>query len=880
MNPDMRTAWPLVGRQEELALVERAMAHGGRGGIVLAGAAGVGKSRLAGECVEAAEKKGFTTFSAIGTHAAASIPFGALAHLLPEAVPSGPGRANVLRAAAEAMLQQSGDARILIQVDDAHLLDDHSAALLHHLTLTERAFPILVVRTGEPVPDPIVGLWKDEVCDRVELQPLSQPEADELLEAALGSEIEATTSNRLWELTRGNPLFLRELVLAALDDGTIVQTEGVWRWKGPVTPNPRLVEVIGWRLEGLDDNEQEAMEIVAVGEPIEFSILESLASLGAIDGLERRDVIEQTIQRRRIKVRTSHPLYGEVLRAELSPVRAATINRELAEALERTGSRRSGDLLRIAAWRLTAGESGDPALYLQAAQRALLLYDYSLAKRLAQTAAEVGGGPEAAHVLAGSLMGEGSFEEADQIFARLVAEADGDAQLVRAVLARANNLYWDLGYSDEAFDVLSGAESSVSDVDLKDELAAGRAYLLFFTARLDEAIQAGRPILERKGASPRATLEALGAVGESLIYAGRPEEGLKLLDRHLGQIEEILPQVPYGPIAIATYRSLAAFFSGRLSEGVALLERQRNDALQTGPDWAPAFMEGLLGLLLRMQGRVRTASRSLRQGIVLARETNIAGQLALFLVELAHSLALLGDTEGAKEALQEAKSNRLPTRNLFDAWFFFPDIWTCACEGRISTAIEQAIAAADSMEGMGARGLEAIALHDVARLGQPDLVSKRLTCLTEESDGLLIPAFARHTTALVNRDPGALESVSVSFEEMGAFLLAAEAAAEAAHFYRQSESRSRALATASRAGALAGLCEGARTPALADIEGSLPLTEREREVAALAVRGRSNKEIAECLVVSVRTVENHLQNVYTKLGVSGRDELHSFAALN
>jgi DNA-binding CsgD family transcriptional regulator len=52
-----------------------------------------------------------------------------------------------------------------------------------------------------------------------------------------------------------------------------------------------------------------------------------------------------------------------------------------------------------------------------------------------------------------------------------------------------------------------------------------------------------------------------------------------------------------------------------------------------------------------------------------------------------------------------------------------------------------------------------------------------------------------------------------------------------------------------------------------------PLTRREREVAGLAAQGRTNRDIADELVVSVRTVENHLQRVYAKLGVGSRDEL-------
>jgi DNA-binding CsgD family transcriptional regulator len=76
-----------------------------------------------------------------------------------------------------------------------------------------------------------------------------------------------------------------------------------------------------------------------------------------------------------------------------------------------------------------------------------------------------------------------------------------------------------------------------------------------------------------------------------------------------------------------------------------------------------------------------------------------------------------------------------------------------------------------------------------------------------------------------------------------------------------------------RGGALAARCVGARTPGLVAAAGVVPLTRREREVAALAARGCPSKEITARLHLSIRTVDNHLQNAYAKLGVSRRNEL-------
>jgi ATP/maltotriose-dependent transcriptional regulator MalT len=135
----------------------------------------------------------------------------------------------------------------------------------------------------------------------------------------------------------------------------------------------------------------------------------------------------------------------------------------------------------------------------------------------------------------------------------------------------------------------------------------------------------------------------------------------------------------------------------------------------------------------------------------------------------------------------------------------------------------------------------------------------------------------RHSRPTRRRSPAGdapgLDSAAAAFEQMGAVLYAGEAAASAACRYREQGRTGSALTAAARAKRFADRCEGARTPALRALDASLPLTEREYEIAGLAARGPSNKQIAERLVVSVRTVDNHLHNAYSNLNVAHRDQL-------
>lgn len=89
---------------------------------------------------------------------------------------------------------------------------------------------------------------------------------------------------------------------------------------------------------------------------------------------------------------------------------------------------------------------------------------------------------------------------------------------------------------------------------------------------------------------------------------------------------------------------------------------------------------------------------------------------------------------------------------------------------------------------------------------------------------------------------------------------------------RRQERRS-AVRADHRSRELLGACEGAQSPLVWHLGAAAPLTDREREVAVLAARGLSSKEVARRLTLSPRTVDNHLQRVFQKLGASGRSEL-------
>src|SRR6185369_13210155 len=147
-----------------------------------------------------------------------------------------------------------------------------------------------------------------------------------------------------------------------------------------------------------------------------------------------------------------------------------------ADAVEATGARRSGDLLRIATWRLDPGAAGDGAQFARAAERALAARDPALAERLAGAALQAGAG-----------------------FA--------------VALARGRNLFWGLDRADDADAVLRDAADAVADAGLCAELAAQRVRLDAGRGRPQEALAGARPLLEDDAVPERARVTAaLGAV--------------------------------------------------------------------------------------------------------------------------------------------------------------------------------------------------------------------------------------------------------------------------------------------------------------------------------------------------------------------------------
>jgi DNA-binding CsgD family transcriptional regulator len=313
---------------------------------------------------------------------------------------------------------------------------------------------------------------------------------------------------------------------------------------------------------------------------------------------------------------------------------------------------------------------------------------------------------------------------------------------------------------------------------------------------------------------------------------------------------------------------------GNLSEAEALAARCYQVSIEAGEKEAQASYRVLQGLAWVGQGRLVTASGAFREGASINRGLHDIMALRWCLGGVALAEGMMGHGDAAMAAIAELDELPPAAMTVFDA--DLPDrgrAWACVAAGEVSRARTLLTEAAGRAASGHLRVAEAQLLHDSVRLGAQGPAQIRLAELAATTGGKLISALAAHAAAMVRRSAQELESAADNLEALGAWLLAAEASTAAAASYREAGLTRRASASARRTEDLTALCGEVRTPGLSGGTEADRLTRREREIAGLAASGISSKEIAARLYLSARTVENHLQSAYAKLGVTSRDEL-------
>lgn len=839
--------------------------------FVVAGAAGVGKTRLVGEAARRAAKLGFATARAVASPSGPSIPFGPFAGFLPDSGRSAGDLLGLLMQARYAIAERAGPGgKLLLTVDDVQHLDDGSVALVHQLIQTRTCSALLCVRTPGCIPDLVTSLWKDALAERIDLEPWDQAQTGEVLSGVLDGQVSRSTVRQLWEASRGNALYLRELVISALDSGALNRDGGIWSLHRQVAAPGPLVELVASRLAGLAPEARAAIDLLAVGEPIGLPVLDQLTDPGGLEEAEARGFVSIHQDGWRTEARLAHPLYGEAVRQNLPASRRRRIAASLAREVEATGARRRDDLLRLGRWQLDAGGHGDPALLTRAAKRAQEMFDMDLSATLARAALDSGGGAEAGLMLGTAKFRAGHHAEAEEVLARATELCVTDDDLARIANARAYNLGL-YAHPDAAAAVLDEALAVITDELPRLRLLGRLATNRLFAGDPEGAVTAATPVLAAD--DDRTSCQGSYSTSIALAFLGRGEEAVSVayagLPRHRRAIGST--QLPEVQLIGAVFGHAA---TGRFEEAEVDAITSQDACFAVGDKEGHATGLFMRGWVLIERGQLSRAASMFVDAASVNREINDPPGLRWCLAGIALAAAMSGQGDRATEAAAELADLPVGPMTLYeDELIERSKAWVSASTGDLPRAREILKAAADHAATCKLRIAEARLLHDIARLGRPDRAAPRLAELAAQVEGDWVPALARHAAALVSADPAVIEEAGRALEALRADLLAAEAYIAAAAGYRSAGQARPASAAARRAAELIAACGDVSTPALAVGHGAEQLTKREREIADLAAAAVPSREIADRLFLSIRTVDNHLQNAYAKLGVTSREEL-------
>ncbi|MEU8994731.1 LuxR family transcriptional regulator [Streptomyces caniferus] len=873
-----RRRWPFSARDDELAAFAAYLADDAVSALLVHGPAGVGKTRLAEECLRHAERRGHRTERATATPTGAALPLDALGHLLP---PDAPVHDPVLtfRAATQAFPPRRAGGRTLrtvVLVDDLQLLDNASAVLLGHLTRTGAVFVVGTVRTPHPPSDVVESFEHEESTRRLDVAAFTEPEVAGLVRGFLGGPVEHATLSTMAQASRGNALVLRELAVGAVASGVLARDAGLWRLTGRLTGTRRLTALVRGRLAHRSPSQHRLLELLALCEPLSLDVLQRGGHTDDLETLEEQGLVRVRIDGRRVVCALDHPLYGQVIRSGIPAGRRRGIYREQAASLVSLGARRREDALRLASWRRAAGLPVALDTLLPAARMARHVRDYPTVVDLLAGVQE-----RDATLEVWLLRGEahhhiGHWAAAEECLSTAEGLAEGDENILTVAMERTQNLYWGLGDTTRTLEVNSRAAARL-DEDGRQVLRVNEAAYRLYSGRVPDAL---RLLADAEAiAVPRLRMWAQLQRSLALSYAGQDDAAADLartVHEELTAAEG--EQRPGSPSSHASgpaiYRIAALTDAGRFPEAREVGRAAFAQAVAARALAPQIWLAAHLGRCELIAGHLGPAHDWFAEALGLARGHQVRRAVAFAGAGCAIVLAQAGRIDRADDELTRIQGPETERQQASLLMRQLATAWRSAASGAAEEGRRILAAAAEQAREAGMASYESWLLGDAARLGAAAEVRGRLAELAAGSDSALADARAGLAAALIDGSHQGLYEVAQRCERLGADMAGAEAATEASAAAGRAGDPRAAAAAAVLARRLLDRCGEDRVAApRLPTTVVRPLTDRERHVARLAAEGLSSQDIADRLVLSVRTVDNHLQRIYAKLGVVSRQEL-------
>jgi ATP/maltotriose-dependent transcriptional regulator MalT len=914
---------PGIGKTRLLAdLAERA---GRRGCLTLQGGAAEFERELPFGAVVDALDEHLESLDPRAYQRLAAEELGELAGVFPALRSLDPGFSHPTTAAERfrahravgALLEHLGASRPLVfALDDLHWADGASLELVSHLLRRPPQAAVMVAATFRraQVDRALVSTIDRSLREtdrRIDLGPLPRAEAQRLVAGAGAAEYA-----HLYEASGGNPFYLLELAR--------MRSEGEPQWDPDAVvgvPEAVALATIG-ELEGLSASGRKLAEAAAVGgDPFELDLAVATAditeadALDALDELLDGDLVRSTRVPRRFRFR--HPLVRRAVYEACPRGSRIAAHRRAATALAGSGapaiarahhvehSARHGDMASVAVLR-EAGEA--------AAQRA----PWSAARWFRAALSLVPEDRDSERrsllmALAAAQAATGRFEESRESLLESVdltpeAEASSRVQLIGACAGVEQVL----GHHEEAHARLTAALAELSDtsspeaVELMIHLAAGDFYRMDY-----EGMRAwgARALAAAEAREPSLAAASLAVLAVATAFDGPLREAEAFRTDAAALVDALPDQALTDRLDAVTTLSAADLYLHRYDDAATHARRGLAIARTVGRGELVPFLVPVLVTVLHTSGRVEEAAELLGEAVDAARLSGNAEALGWNLLSRAYVAVAAGDLELARGAAQESVE---VTHHLDDRLVYTNARWAFASAllelGEPESAIEVLAMAAGGEElpripvGWRAHYLELMTRCwlDFGRFAEGEAAAARAAATADRVSLKAATAMADRAAAAVALAAGdtvtatdrAL-SAAVAAEEIGARIDGARARTLAGRALAAAGEQGRAVAELEGAARVLEHCGARRYREEAEHElrklgrrfgrrsratrpggdGVETLTPRELEVAGLVVERHTNPEIAHALVLSEKTVETHMRNIFRKLQVSSRADV-------
>jgi DNA-binding CsgD family transcriptional regulator len=916
----------LLERSRELATLRRHVnaAASGSGSIcVIEGAAGIGKTALLSACWSLSERAGLQALGARAGLLERDLAWNLVRQLFADVIRATEReREKLLSGAAELAAPALGlsseadigtlhglywltadlaeSAPLLVAVDDAHWGDLPSLRYLAYIAERVADLPVLLavtIRRGEHDPGALDALSTRAASRLIPLGELGGPSSAQLVRATMGTGATDGFCAACHHATRGNPFLLRELLTQLHADGVSPDDDSAAEVAG-VTPHV-VVRSVLLRISRLQPEARELAGAVALlGSETEPSIAAAVAGLESGPAARAADALARAeILRPGAPLEFVHPIVREAIYGQLPQLERARRHGQAARLLAEAGA----DPKRVAAQLLETQPEGDPWVveHLEEAaaeaiaegapgpaarllERALredpedaLRARLLLELGLSEARNDLGGADRMREALAlasdahqraeialalGRTVGlAGHHSAAVEVLERALAEPHRDCELrlrLEAELA---------GHCVHAADKLPLGLAHLSRVDL-DRTPRGSAEALLQVIAASALIASGRiaPTRAREialtAARDRSLFEQEGSylvffIAETLVFADYADDAAAVLDE---MIDDARGRGSAPGVALASaFRAQAAFRRGAVQQA----EADARTAVEVDPEMLgysrPYALSFLVDPLVE-RGELEEAEAVLDSAGP-SREWPQLWQFGLLVGSRGRLRLAQGRTAEAVGDLLECGRRLAP--------------WAPRNSGTVAWRTDAALALASLGEQDDAERLAEWELRHARAVGarRPIGVALRTAGVVEGG---------AHGIELLEEAVAVLESSSARLEYARALTDLGAARRRAGHRRDARDPLKQSLDLADRSGATV-LAERARGELIAAgarprrdrIAGRGALTASELRVAEMAAGGMTNREVAQALFLSLRTVETHLTHAYQKLDISSRAEL-------